>query len=246
MTCILIDDERISLQALAAKIKMVAPEIHITAHYQSPNDALKNIEKERPDIVFLDIDMPEMDGFTFLKNNPYKDAFVIFTTAHAKYAIAAIRAEAVDFLTKPIDINELADAIKRVKLKIETAKNTQHTPPLSIPAPFINIAQKIPIASAKGVQFVPIADIIWLKSEGNYTIFYLSNTKTIIATKNLKDFEELLSPLGFLRVHHSAIVNTAHILTYTRGEGGTLTLTNNQEIDVSKRKKAEVLAYLGL
>lgn len=252
MTCILIDDERISLQALEAKIKMVEPNMTILGLYQNPLEALQCIEKEKPSVIFLDIDMPEMDGFTFLKNNPYKEAFVIFTTAYTQYAIEALRAEAIDFLTKPIDITELSAALKRVESKLKTLPPTPSVEKTSLPlpelapSPLLNRAHKIPIASTKGVQFLHVADIIWLKSDSNYTTLYLSNNKTIVATKNLKDFEEMLLPFGFLRVHHSTIVNTNHIIEYQRGEGGILILTNQQEIDVSKRKKAEVLAYLGL
>ena len=244
MTCIIIDDEKTSILALAAKIKMADPRLEIIGTYLSAEEAMTALATLAPDIAFLDIDMPGLDGLSLLRSQALKGIFTILTTAHTQYMLDGWRAYAFDFLVKPVDVAELAQSLKRVAEKYHEPIPTNQ--PLSMAPPFVHLAQKIPITSAKGVQFIPINDIIWLKSEGNYTVFYLSNNKNLVATKGLKAFEALLAPLGFLRVHHSALVNSTHILGYTRGEGGTLQLSYQYEVEVSKRKKSEVLAYLGL
>lgn len=237
-TAILIDDERMSLDVLAIKLRRVAPDVQILAAYDQPEDALVGLRQLRPDVLFLDVDMPRMDGFTLLNQyGPYSFE-VIFTTAHSRYAIEAVRQSAVDFLLKPVSETELVTALHRLEARL-TAKAQ---PILAWPLQF----QKLPVPSGRGVLFIAIETIIRLESDSNYTTFYCTDRPKIVASRTLREFADILLPMGFLRVHRSAVVNVRHVVEYVRGDGGTLIMADGSEVEVSRREKALVLELLGL
>ncbi len=239
---IIIDDEPASIEALKIKINRISSEIEIIGTFYSAIEASQNLEKLKPALIFLDIEMPEMDGFNFLAQFPNRDFEVIISTAHDEYAIEALRQSAIDFLLKPVSINELKEALERSKHKI-TAKQKTDRPSLhKLNAQF----DKIPIPSMRGLHFVPVKEILYLMSEGNYTSIFLENSQKIVSSKNLGEYETLLENLHFYRIHHSTIINLSHIKEYLKGEGGSVILSNGTELDVSKRKKKEFLELLGI
>lgn len=237
---LLIDDEALSLEALRLKIQACNFEISILKVFDSANEAILEIENLEPDVVFLDIEMPTMDGFAFLENFPNRNFEVIITTAHDEYAIQALRHSAVDFLLKPILISDLKLAIERLTLKIASKKSTKSTNFQKINAQF----DKIPLPSLRGIVFVPLRSILYLESDGNYTTFYIEDGVKHVSSKNIGDFESFLATLGFFRIHHTHIINLIHIQEYLKGEGGSVVLSNGVELDVSKRKKKEFLDFM--
>lgn len=248
MKAILVDDERMSLEVLAIKLRKLAPEIEILATFQSSEEAVVGIRQLKPDVLFLDIEMPQMDGFTLLRRlEPYTFE-VVFTTAYTQYAIEAIRQSALDFLLKPVREIELSSALQRLEKKLldQQAASNGASPVLSL----IQF-NKIAVPSLKGVTFVPIQDIVWLESDSNYTVFHLANVngtlpRKIVASRTLKEFENILTSAQFLRVHRSALINLLRVKEYVRGEGGTAIMDDGSEVEVARGEKKGFLEKLGL
>ncbi|MCP1382529.1 LytR/AlgR family response regulator transcription factor [Runella salmonicolor] len=241
ITAVLIDDEIVSLEALQLKIQRASDEIKVIHTFDSAPEAAKHIEKLAPDVIFLDVEMPEMDGFDFLSAFPDRSFEVVITTAHSEYAIQAVRQSAVDFLLKPFGVKELMETVERLVQKIKSKQKTERSAFSKLNAQF----DKIPVPSLRGISFLPIKEILYLVSEGNYTTIYLDNKQKIVSSRNLGDYEALLENLQFFRIHHSTLINLAHIREYLRGEGGSVLLTDGTELDVSKRKKKEFLEVIG-
>ncbi len=241
ITAFIIDDEPTSLEALGLKIGRISSEIDIIGAFTSAIDATPKIEELSPDLIFLDIEMPEMDGFNFLEQFPNRNFEVIITTAHDEYAIRAVRQSAIDFLLKPVSISELREAIERVKQKLSIKQKSEKTSSQKLNALF----DKIPVPSMRGLVFLPVNEILYLESEGNYTSIFLENKQKIVSSRNLGDYENLLENLQFFRIHHSTIINLSKIKEYLKGEGGSVILSDGTELDVSKRKKKEFLDLIG-
>jgi two-component system LytT family response regulator len=246
LKAIIIDDESSSRNTLRQKIGTYCRQLEIVAECENGESGIETIDRVKPDIVFLDVEMPRMNGFLMLQNLKNRDFELIFTTAYDHYAIRAIRYSALDYLVKPIDVEELkAATIKAVE------KRAQHSPNQRIETLLHNLldeksgANRIAIPSQEGLQFVEIADIIYLEAESNYTIIYIREAHKITVSKTLKDFEELLSQQLFIRIHHSHIINKSHIQKYIRGEGGQVIMTNGKILDVARRKKEEFMKAIG-
>ncbi|MFM9911603.1 MAG: LytR/AlgR family response regulator transcription factor, partial [Chitinophagaceae bacterium] len=196
-------------------------------------------------LIFLDIEMPQMNGFEMLNKLTDKNFHIIFTTAYDQYAIKAIKYAAFDYLLKPVDIEELKSAVDKIN-KIENnqtkkqvellQQNMQH------PKKLLN---KLAIPTLEGLLFYEINDIIHLEANSNYTNIYLTNKAKITASKTLKEFEELLPNDIFFRTHHSHVINLNYIKRYIKGDGGQIELQNGTYIDVSRRKKDEFLKVIG-
>ena len=237
---VIIDDEKASLLALQLKIEHINANLKIIKTFRLAADAVAEIEDLAPDVVFLDVEMPILDGFAFLEKFPERDFEVIITTAHDEYAIQALRNSAVDFLLKPIIIEDLLQAIERLNQKLEAKKRSNNQGFQKLNAQF----DKIPIPSLRGIVFVPIREILYLESDGNYTTIYLENAVNHVSSRSIGDYETLLNSMGFFRIHHAHLINLVHIKEYLRGEGGSVILTNGVELDVSKRKKKEFLDFM--
>jgi two-component system, LytTR family, response regulator len=240
-TAIIIDDEPLSVEALKLKIARTETNIEIVAAYFSAKEASKYIEDIDPDLVFLDIEMPELDGFGFLENFSDRRFEVIITTAHDTHAIKAVRFSAIDFLLKPIEIDTLKEAIQRFLMKMQAKSSKENFSKPRLNAKF----DKIPVPSLRGLQFVEVSEILYLSSEGSYTLIYFQNAEHLVSSKSLGDYEQLLLDLHFFRIHHSTIINVSHIREYLKGEGGSVILSNGTELDVSKRRKKEFLDSIG-
>lgn len=245
ISAILIDDETAGLKALQLAIEKYCPEIVIKASYNNPEEGLSGIRKIKPQVVFLDVQMPQMSGFDLLQQLTPIDFEVIFVSAHDQYAIKAIKFSAIDYLLKPVDVEDLVHAVKRVKERQNKIVN-----PFQYQSVLNNIqlksgkVEKLAIPTLQGIDFFNTRDILYCKAEGSYTQIVLRNNQHALVSKNLKDFETLLADSGFFRVHHSYIINLAHVEKYVKGEGGYVVLTDNRHVDVSRRKKEEFLAVL--
>jgi two-component system, LytTR family, response regulator len=238
---ILIDDELSSLQNLKQKLEEFCKSVNVLASTQKPEEALMLIRHYKPDVLFLDIEMPKMSGFRMLEELGDYDAEIIFTTAYNHYAIDAIRRSAFDYLIKPISIQDLQNTVNRlVSMRAAQTKERLHVLKNSMED---NKTQenKIAVPTNEGLEFILIRNIIRIESSSNYSRVFLENKQTLLVTRLLKDFEELLSPYRFFRVHNSHLVNLNYIRKYIRGEGGQVVMENGDTVDVSRRKKEEFL-----
>ena len=246
LKAILIDDEQSSLNSLKQKILQHCAGIEIISVCDDPQQGILAIEALKPDLVFLDIEMPLINGFTLLQQLTYKNFELIFVTAYDHYAIKAIRYSALDYLVKPIEIDDLKNAVARAVEKINNA-----VPNNQIELLLENIIiekfkfKRIAIPTTLGLQFIKIEEIIYLEASVNYTKFYLINNVKYTVSKTLKEFEDMLPHDFFLRIHNSYLVNKNYIEKYIRGDGGQVELSNGAVLDVAKRKKAEFLKAIG-
>jgi two-component system LytT family response regulator len=242
---LIIDDEQVAVSLLGMMIERHLPEITSLQSLTNPALALKLINEYKPDIVFLDIEMPRMDGFEMLHQLPVKNFHIIFTTAYDQYAIKAIKYAAFDYLLKPIDIDELKSSVSKIynhrpvhtEKKLEVLEQNMKSR---------NAFNKIAVSTLDGLLFFNITDIVHLEASSNYTIIYFNNQPKLVASKTLKDFEELLPVDIFFRPHHSHIINLNYIKRYLKGDGGQIEMQNGNYVDVARRKKDEFLKTIGL
>lgn len=241
---ILVDDDESNLSSLSEKLNKHCPQIKIVALCNNAQEGITKIEALGPDVVFLDIEMPVMNGFVMLQQLVNKNFELIFVTAYDHYAIKAIKYSALDYLVKPVDIEELKLAV------LKAAANRQKISPDSQVDLLLEYLQKkepqrISIPTAEGLQFVNLTDIIYLEASNNYTFIFLSSSQKFLVSRTLKDFEDLLPADKFLRIHHSHIINKTFVDRYIRGEGGQVVMQNGTVLDVSKRKKTDFLLAIG-
>lgn len=238
LRAILVDDEKHSLETTAILIRKFCADVEIIAELNQPIDAVEVINREEPDLLFLDISMPQMNGFELLNVLTYKDADVIFTTAYDEYALEGFKHGATHYLVKPIEAVDLVESVQRVKRKrMEKRQQTISA---------VGLKPKIPISSLNGIELIEVDQIIRCESDGNYTTIVLGQRKVTVS-KTLKEIEKQLTDFAyFFRLHNSHLVNLNHVAKYIRGEGGSVILTNGEEIGVSRSKKLELLEVLGI
>lgn len=244
ITAIIIDDEVKGRMALRQKLKDYCPDIQLEGEAEDGEEGLKLIEELQPDVVFLDIEMPRLNGFDMLLQLPRQDFHLIFTTAYDHYAIKAIRFAAFDYLLKPVDIEELKTAVEKI---IQTGRQPNNGRRLETLAHNLQTAlNKIAISTLEGLLFFDINDIIHIEAQSNYTLFSFSNRPRLTVSRTLKEFEDLLPSEQFFRTHHSHIINLQYIKRYMKGDGGQIELQNGEVVDVSRKKKEEFLKLLGM
>lgn len=245
LDAILIDDELNGRIALKQKLHDYCPSVRVVAEAENGREGIEMIQKHHPQIVFLDIEMPEMDGFAMLAKIADKKFHLVFTTAYDQYAIKAIKYAAFDYLLKPIDIDELVATIQRLadepvpdvtQKKLETLEQNILT------KPFLN---KIAVPTTEGLLFFDISHILRLEAQSNYTLIYFNDQSKLLASRTLKDFEDILPTDTFFRIHNSHMINLNFIKKYIRGDGGQVEMTNGDSILVSRRKKDEFLKLIG-
>lgn len=239
---IVVDDERNGRENLISLLKKHCPEIVIVAEASSSTEAICKIEEQRPQLVFLDIEMPGKNGFEVLNHFDTPGFKVIFVTAYDQFAIQAIRFSALDYLLKPIDINELRVAVDRFHIQKDKADQR-----LDVFKNNKNVSfeeRRIAIPSNDKIDFVRIKDIVSCKGEGGYTHISLHDAPEIFTSKPLIYYEELLEGLNFLRTHKSFLINTSHVVSYVKSDGGFLEMSNQQVIPVSRRRRDQVLSKL--
>jgi len=240
---VIVDDEPHCCQTLVTLIKNFCPQVEIAGIYYSGANALPVIKTIPPDILFLDIEMPQMNGFELLEKLPEINFALIFTTSYDQYAIKAFHFSALDYLLKPIDREELQRAVEKV-IKRMTPPNPQQIDILLKKLYQPAALSKIALPTMEGLQMVPVNSVISCASDGNYTIFFLKNNKKVIASRILKEVEEMLEAHSFIRVHNSYIVNLNEIEKYIKGEGGYLMMSDGSSVDVSRSRKEALLKRL--
>lgn len=245
MTCIITDDEQNSRETLRYLLAAIAPDVIILAEAKNTSEAQGYIDKLHPDLLFLDINMPGQTGIEFLEEHGPVNCSVIFTTAYNEYAIKAFRLNAIDFLLKPIDPDELEAALNKVKNQpLILEKQQVHEAIKMISLNGDDNLRRLALPTSEGIHFIDLKDIILLESMGAYTKFLVVGQKPIVVSKCLKEYEDLLANYSFVRVHQSNIVNLIHVKKYVKGDGGQLWMSDGSEIEVSRRKKEELVETL--
>jgi two-component system, LytTR family, response regulator len=240
LKAIIVDDEPYCSETLEVLLQRYCPQVQVQAIYQNGIDALKAINTSAPDLVFLDVEMPRMNGFEMLQLLPSINFDLIFTTSYDQYALKAFRFSAIDYLLKPIDREELQNAIQRVKRPIAQQLEVLFQKMNRVSTP----VGKIALPTMEGLWMITIDSIISCDSDSNYTIIRLKNKEKLVVSRTLKDVEELLEEHSFVRVHHSYLVNLNEISKYVKGEGGYLVMSDGSSIDVSRSKKDVLLKKL--
>jgi len=246
LTAIIIDDETSSRNSLKQKLANHCPEISIIGECENGEEGVANIEEKKPDIIFLDVEMPRMNGFTMLQQLTNRNFEIIFITAYDHYALQAIKFSALDYLVKPVEIKDLKSAVEKAiqKRRISTGNERLEILLQNLMNDKKEL-QRIAIPSLEGFQFVETGNIIYLEANSNYTCFYLTNNTKITVAKTLKDFEELLPASVFIRIHHSYIINKSLVDKYINGKGGQVVMRNGVVLDVARRKKDEFMKAIG-
>ena len=239
LTAVLVDDDQSNLSALYEKLTKHCPKVMVIAKCDSATEAIDVIHSKKPDLVFLDIEMPGMNGFVMLQHLAYKDFALIFVTAYDHYAIKAIKFSAHDYLVKPVDIEELKLAVE--KAQISRGQRSSHLQLDLLLDQLHKQPKRITIPTSDGLQFIQIDDIIYLEATNNYTSFFTTANQKLLVCRTLKDYEDLLPQDAFIRIHHSYLINKKYVDKYIRGEGGQVVMRNGNLLDVSKRRKAEFL-----
>ncbi len=236
---ILVDDEPRGLNTLKKLLQEYCPDLSIVAECADADSAKQQILKLEPQLVFLDISMPGKTSFDMLSELDTVNFEIIFVTAHNQYTLQAFHYSAVDYLVKPIDEDLLADAVKRAikRINLSAANN-------NVSALLYNLSKsgspqkmKLCIPSIRGFQVVELEEILFCEASGSYTNFHFRSDPVICSSRPILEYEEMLADSGFFRIHKSYLVNLLHVKEYIRGEGGMVILSNNNEIEVSRRKK---------
>jgi len=243
---VIIDDEQLAIESLRWEIENFSNDVKIVETFTNPKEAISGINYLKPDLVFLDIEMPEMDGFQLLQSLSYKNFDLIITTAYNQYAIQAFKASAIDYLLKPIDPDELIQAIEKVKLRQINNQSTQNIETILNEIIHSNLDQtkKIPLSLNNKIILVDPREIIYCKSDGSYTTVFLKNGEDYLVSKSIKYLEELLPPTSFLRVHKSYIVNLGEIKELLKHGSGEVVLTNNRIVPISRSHRQKVYEAL--
>jgi len=239
---VLVDDEKSSLIILQKLLEKHLPEVKVEATAQSVAEAVEVIDKVKPDLVFLDISMPDGEGFEVLEKVNYRDFGVIFVTAYDQYAIKAFEFAAIHYILKPIKVEELIEAVRRYqeqkkqpldeKIQVLIQSLTKEKP------------TKLVLPTSSGVYVIDLDDIVRCESSNNYTTFFLTNGKKIVVSKSIQIYERLLKDSHFCRIHNKHIVNLKYIKKYVRGRGGYVILSNGEQVDVSEGRKKQFLQKL--
>ncbi len=246
MKLAILDDETHAGETMRMQLVRLGrnePDIHV---FSDVFKALEQLPALNPDVLFLDIEMPGMNGFQFLKALNRKDLKVIFTTAYDQFAIKAFRVNALDYLLKPVEDSALKESLERLDtgaavLRLEDVRSVFNA--------FMegrDGSDKIALPTVYGLDFVRKEDILYCGSESNYTRLYLTGSKRMLIAKTLKEVEHLLGGFPFCRVHNSYVVNTSRIEKYLRSDGGKLLMENGVEIRISRSRKEVVLKILGV
>jgi len=243
MKAILIDDMPQALQVLRADIEDVAPDVEILDTADSVVSGAKLLLKAQPDLVFLDIQLGDGTGFDILELLPEINFKIIFTTASDEYALRAFRFAAVDYLLKPIDLDELKSAIERAQSQLETTSERLDVLKDTFRKPD-ELPTRMCLHTQDKIEVVDIQDVVRCESSDNYTIFYFENGKKLMVTRTLKTFEKQLEKHQFFRSHQSHLVNLQYLQSFVRTEGGYLLLKNGHQVPVSVRKRAELMEIL--
>ena len=241
---IIVEDEAQNRENLVCMIAVYCPQVEVMMQCASVTEARQAIIELHPGLVFLDIEMPGGNGFTLLESLP--DAFfeVVFVTAHDNYGVKAIKFSALDYILKPIDPDELRNAVEKASKKISRKEENLR---------MLNLLQNvqrepsnrmIALSLADSIEFVPVQSIVRCESDSNYTTFYLKSGEQLIVSRTLKEFDELLAPHGFLRVHQSHLINMSEIKSYVKSDGGYIRMKDGATVSISRQRREITLKAL--
>ena len=246
LKAVIIDDEQNNIDNLSILLQQHCPEVEINGTAMNATEGEQIILQQKPDLVFLDIQMPNLNGFDLLAKFKHPQFEVIFVTAFDKYGIQAVKFAALDYLLKPINISELKDAVGRAIVKcgnkqqnlqlenlMRLLKNSQHKED-----------HRLALSDAKETRFVKTTEIIRCESNNNYTIFYLANAEKITTSKPIFEYEEMLQDYGFIKCHQSHLVNKKYIRSWVKEDGGYLLLEDKSQIPVSRQKRDQIKQML--
>ncbi len=244
LKCIIIDDEMPCIETLQLMLqKKFADTISIAGCTAHSKEAATLIAQLNPDLVFLDVEMPHITGIELLQSLPDIRFQVIFTTAHQHYALQAIKLNALDYLLKPVSLDELSAAIQKC-ISRQQQQGSELVTSFLRQMKANGTTKKIAIPSDNTVQFVPVSEIVRIESNSNYSTVYFTSRIKILVAKTLKEFEDQLAAHNFLRIHHSHLINLEHVIGYKNQDGGYVIMQGNDAIEISRRKKQEVLQRL--
>ena len=241
---IIIDDEVHCLDTLSILLKEFCPNVAVLERCRSAKSALDAIGKFKPSLIFLDIEMPAMNGFEMLEQFDEIPFSIIFTTSYDQYAIKAIRFSALDYLLKPIDPKELIAAVHKVEVQKKLPSNEQFQMLLSQVHHKDTGFKKIAVPTLEGFELIPAEQILRCEADDNYTHLFLKNKNKIVASRTLKEVEEQLQEFSyFVRVHHSYLVNMNEVTKYVRGEGGYVIMSDGTTVNVSRSRKESLMKW---
>jgi two-component system, LytTR family, response regulator len=244
ITATIVDDEPDCCESLVMLLELYCPTVKVIDICYSAADALISLQRSPPQLLFLDIEMPHLNGFELLEKIPELNFKLVFTTSYDQYAIKAIRFSALDYLLKPVNREELQSAVKKAIQSV----NIPYPQQIELLFQKINhptvLVNKIAIPTMDGYRMVSINAIVYCKADSNYTILFLKDRQKLTTTRTLKEIEEFLNEYGFLRIHNSYIVNLNEIEHYTKGEGGSVRMSDGSIIDVSRSRKEVLLSKL--
>jgi two-component system LytT family response regulator len=243
---IIIDDEKNCVDSLAFDLRKNFPQIELIDTCTSPKQGLFVHPKAKPDLVFLDVQMPWMNGFEMLEMLDEIDFAIIFTTAYDQFAAKAFRLSAIDYLLKPVDLNDLKEAVKKATDKIDQKSGKANIDNLLHNINNPEAKQRVAFAGREGYEFIEIPSIVYAQAEGAYTHVFLNHKRKLIISKTLSDIEEMLPANQFQRIHHSTLVNLNHVTHFYKTDGGYIVLDSGEKLVVSKSKKEGLMERMGL
>jgi len=248
-TALIVDDESKSRKSLRQKIENYCNGIEIIGEAANGQEGLEKINKLSPDIVFLDIEMPVMNGLQLAEKLSHFRGTIIFTTAYNEYAIKAFKYSAFDYLLKPVDIAELQESLQRLSRTVrrasgESATQKQLTLLLGHLQGHAEQQRKIAVSTQEAVHFFDLADIVRLEANSNYTQLFFTNGTRLLTSKTLGEFESMLPKEMFFRIHHSFLINMHHVRKYLKADGGQIEMSDGAMVDISRRKKEDFIALI--
>ena len=244
ISAIIIEDEQHNRDNLSQMIAEHCPAVEIVAICNSAREGRGSILALHPDLIFLDIEMPEESGFSLLENLPRIDFEVIFVTAYDYYGIKAIKFSALDYILKPLDTNNLIAAVEKAKDKIMQKQENLRLRNMLENVHRSNTDKMIALSLSDKVEFIEVSTIIRCESDSNYTTFFLKNGEKLLVSKTLKEYDELLSPYGFLRVHQSHLINLKEMKSYIKSDGGYIQMKDGSSVSISRQRRETVLKTL--
>ncbi len=245
LSVVIVEDEPHSRETLKNLLSDFCPGVEIAGMAGTVSDGIQEIKKKHPDLVFLDIELHKESGFDLLKKVYSLDFEVIFTTAYEHYALKAIKFSAIDYLLKPIDYEELQQAVEKVARRKETSLQN-----LKIFHLLQNFEKKrsdqdiITLATSEGLEFIKVSEIIRCEAEGSYTRFFLKDDRKLLVSRHLKEYENMLSEYHFFRIHQSTLINLAEVKKYVRSEGGYIVMNDESQVNIAHKRKEEFLQVM--
>lgn len=235
MRIVIIDDEKNAVESLSTILEKFCTEVEIVGKAYNATSGIEIINNTHPDVAFVDIEMPDANGFDVVNSLKHTKTFMVFVTAFDQYAIRAFKSNVVGYLLKPVDIEEVQNLVEKVK---EMVRNRNL---LEVTSDKKNMVEKLSIPTTKGLLFVEPEKIIFIEADGRYSKIFLEDHDTVLVSKNLGEIEELLNMETFFRAHHSSIVNIKHVTELNSKDGGYLVMTGGSKVLLARRKKDDFL-----